>query len=236
MSQRMESDAGEVHPHLREFTAEDRQEALEAILEEGGGLQRARSVLGIKAAKSQHDDRPRSAELREWLGFDTWDEWKAFVQKGSYNRRKDARRARSDVLERDGRQCVVCGREEDLEVHHVNFQSDDGRKVNLLTLCADHHRAVTGSVHHPNKSKRYAREYLLAIEVCRWVNTMSHHTYELDWCSSCRKFHIRQDAPSPPHPTIINNSLEGVWPSVRTFLLSEHGWTWDKSKSAVHES
>jgi 5-methylcytosine-specific restriction endonuclease McrA len=48
------------------------------------------------------------------------------------------------VLKRDGWRCQSCGRLTDLQVHHMNPRSLLGEDAegNLITLCADCHRAV----------------------------------------------------------------------------------------------
>jgi 5-methylcytosine-specific restriction endonuclease McrA len=47
------------------------------------------------------------------------------------------------VLERDGWQCQSCGSSRHLQVHHRKFRSrlGDDTAENLITLCADCHRA-----------------------------------------------------------------------------------------------
>lgn len=48
---------------------------------------------------------------------------------------------RKEILNRDDQQCLLCGSETDLEVHHIIPVSDGGSKdnTNLCTLCADCH-------------------------------------------------------------------------------------------------
>jgi len=52
---------------------------------------------------------------------------------------------REKVLERDGHKCVVCGKEENLQVHHKipvsEFDSykEANKLSNLITLCSSHH-------------------------------------------------------------------------------------------------
>jgi len=47
------------------------------------------------------------------------------------------------VLERDGWRCQLCGSPRNLQVHHRKFRSrlGDDTEENLITLCADCHRA-----------------------------------------------------------------------------------------------
>ena len=51
---------------------------------------------------------------------------------------------RLQVLERDGWRCQSCGRQENLQAHHVNPRSNlgDDALVNLITLCANCHRTA----------------------------------------------------------------------------------------------
>lgn len=55
-------------------------------------------------------------------------------------------RVRQQVLDRDNRQCQVCGttRENALQLHHIQYRSHGGshEQWNLVTLCATHHDAV----------------------------------------------------------------------------------------------
>jgi 5-methylcytosine-specific restriction endonuclease McrA len=51
---------------------------------------------------------------------------------------------RRQVLERDGWRCQQCGCATQLEVHHVRSRSGLGDDAceNLITLCADCHKAI----------------------------------------------------------------------------------------------
>lgn len=55
---------------------------------------------------------------------------------------------RQEILRRDGWRCQFCGRREDLQVHHIESRGRLGNdsEENLITLCADCHRAVHGMV------------------------------------------------------------------------------------------
>ena len=50
---------------------------------------------------------------------------------------------RHEILKRDGWHCQECGRSHNLQVHHNLFRSHGGEdsEDNLITLCADCHRA-----------------------------------------------------------------------------------------------
>ena len=47
------------------------------------------------------------------------------------------------VLQRDAWRCQVCGRMQNLEVHHIEFRSQGGSDAdeNLITLCSACHAA-----------------------------------------------------------------------------------------------
>lgn len=52
------------------------------------------------------------------------------------------KKARKEALERDGFECIDCGKEKDLHVHHKKPVSKGGEKYlldNLVTLCKKHH-------------------------------------------------------------------------------------------------
>lgn len=51
------------------------------------------------------------------------------------------------VLNRDGWRCQVCGRREQLDVHHVQFRSRAGMDIedNLITVCRRCHRGMHDS-------------------------------------------------------------------------------------------
>lgn len=51
---------------------------------------------------------------------------------------------RQEILRRDGWRCQSCGRQRDLQVHHIEARSHLGNdsEQNLITLCANCHRSV----------------------------------------------------------------------------------------------
>lgn len=60
-------------------------------------------------------------------------------------RRRDAsqrRMPRPSRLVGDLSQCAACGRQDSLEVHHVNADCSDDRSENLIALCWEHHVLV----------------------------------------------------------------------------------------------
>lgn len=63
------------------------------------------------------------------------------------NRRKDWYRAH-------GRRCRICGRTDDLELHHLTYQFVTGLEPDwaLVSLCKRHHRLVHRRHHDGNRS------------------------------------------------------------------------------------
>ncbi len=68
---------------------------------------------------------------------------------------------RNEILERDGWRCQVCGSLYELEVHHMQRRSRQGddSSENLITLCADCHRAI-----HAGSKDRTSSDARLALE------------------------------------------------------------------------
>ena len=61
--------------------------------------------------------------------------------------------ARQKALDRDGGECVVCGTEENLHVHHIYPVSAGGPRFelnNLVTLCRTHHMEYEGLYVRPD--------------------------------------------------------------------------------------
>jgi 5-methylcytosine-specific restriction endonuclease McrA len=58
------------------------------------------------------------------------------------------------VLERDGWRCQNCGAADNLQVHHIERRSQLGPDTgdNLITLCADCHRAL-----HPSGRRQVGK-------------------------------------------------------------------------------
>ena len=56
------------------------------------------------------------------------------------------RKVKSEVYDRDGGQCVICGNT-NVEAHHVVFRSQGGSDSldNLVCLCNKHHRMAHGT-------------------------------------------------------------------------------------------
>lgn len=76
-------------------------------------------------------------------------EFKHIPGEGVSNRRIKGK-LRDEVLGRDRNACVNCGREEDLQVHHIipRNQGGENAKANLATLCADCHYYAHGGGQH----------------------------------------------------------------------------------------
>ena len=56
-------------------------------------------------------------------------------------------RLHRQVLERDGWRCQDCGRQDNLQVHHIRPRSrlGDDSEVNLITLCEKCHSGLHGA-------------------------------------------------------------------------------------------
>jgi hypothetical protein len=61
--------------------------------------------------------------------------------------------------EQHGFECYFCGKQNELECHHVYFRSSGGRGTyrNLRFLCSEHHRGVN-SVHKNRKMRKQLEE------------------------------------------------------------------------------
>jgi 5-methylcytosine-specific restriction endonuclease McrA len=62
--------------------------------------------------------------------------------------RSQADESRLEVLKRDGWRCQQCGAHKNLQVHHIVHRSQLGASTteNLITLCAECHRAEHGEM------------------------------------------------------------------------------------------
>lgn len=52
---------------------------------------------------------------------------------------------RKEILEKDHNRCVICGRKENLNVHHLTYDhlgDKDKERLDLVTLCRDCHKRV----------------------------------------------------------------------------------------------
>ncbi len=48
---------------------------------------------------------------------------------------KEWKSARSAIVERDGCKCIICDREDGLNVHHIDSDTTNDDESNLVTLC-----------------------------------------------------------------------------------------------------
>jgi hypothetical protein len=86
-------------------------------------------------------------------------------------------RLRQEILSRDGQQCVNCGAQAELEVHHVVplYRGGTNKRTNLVTVCrgchADSHEE---DVHDPNEETENERWLPTVEEVSRLVRTTQH--------------------------------------------------------------
>lgn len=79
--------------------------------------------------------------------------WKPNKPEARFYKNKRWREARKRALDRDGGECVVCGTEENLHVHHIYPVSAGGPRFelnNLVTLCRTHHFEYEGLYVRPD--------------------------------------------------------------------------------------
>ena len=63
----------------------------------------------------------------------------------SYIQTKKWKQIRKEVLERDGRKCVICGSKSRLEIHHKTYENWKNENLDeLVTLCKTCHTTVHG--------------------------------------------------------------------------------------------
>lgn len=79
---------------------------------------------------------------------------------------EDWRNIREGALERDGYQCVECGAEETLEVHHIEPTDEGGTDdlENLKTLCRTCHLEEHGSTTGPDSLGETDRSILVQLD------------------------------------------------------------------------
>ena len=46
-------------------------------------------------------------------------------------------------INRQKKECAICGIKEKLEFHHINGNKDNNSDSNLITLCSEHHKIIT---------------------------------------------------------------------------------------------
>ncbi len=89
-------------------------------------------------------------------------------------------RLRKDILSRDGRQCVNCSAQTNLEVHHVVplHQGGTNRPTNLVTVCQSCHAGShEKNVHDPN-GETENEHWLPTVNEVRELATSTRHPLE----------------------------------------------------------
>ena len=87
-------------------------------------------------------------EIRDVLGYDSWDEYHKAQRKNRRNLRRESgftQEKKEKVKTRDNFNCQKCGRSKEnisgsLEVHHKDRNSFNNSLGNLVTLCKSCHR------------------------------------------------------------------------------------------------
>ena len=62
---------------------------------------------------------------------------------------------RSEILERDDYVCRLCRNEDNLHVHHINWERTCNEETNLVTLCRTCHNAVHRDGYKPHEHEDY---------------------------------------------------------------------------------
>ncbi|WP_301663703.1 HNH endonuclease [Methanoculleus frigidifontis] len=70
---------------------------------------------------------------------------------------KGWKNARKSALERDGHCCAICGRAEELHVHHIDGDNTHDWLENLVTLCEHCHARVHTELRREGGDERVAR-------------------------------------------------------------------------------
>lgn len=87
----------------------------------------------------------RFEQPASYYRFTVW-VFRNFIARGERTKSAGVREA---ILERDGHQCVICGKTKNLEVHHLVWRVHSPSMLNLLTLCAHCHRAIFHGQKYP---------------------------------------------------------------------------------------
>jgi len=92
--------------------------------------------LGLVGDRTQDDWARRGEASPSWKGGSYSYYFNAFYS------RQWRQKIRPQVLERDGYECVVCGRSQRLQVHHIDpfRETRDHSIENQVTLCIRHHK------------------------------------------------------------------------------------------------
>jgi len=67
---------------------------------------------------------------------------------------KEWRSSRVSILERDGKRCVICDREEGLHIHHIDRDITNDAPSNLITLCNFCHARTHAELHRAGGKTR----------------------------------------------------------------------------------
>jgi 5-methylcytosine-specific restriction endonuclease McrA len=76
------------------------------------------------------------------------------VPQGDKYSLKEWKSTRSTVLERDGDQCVICGNNDGLHIHHIDTDPTNDDPANLVTLCSFCHARAHAELHRAGGADR----------------------------------------------------------------------------------
>ena len=93
--------------------------------------------------------------------------------------------ARKAALERDGYKCVITGRTDNLQVHHIDSNSLNNELSNLITLHRSYH---VGAAHSRNVETK--KGHFRMIEYAQYLRFHGYPNTILKHCSHCGRRHV----------------------------------------------
>jgi len=106
-------------------------------------------------------------------------------------------KARALALERDGRKCVITGRTDNLEVHHINGNYKHNLLENLVTLNGMVHRAVSSKIdpysHYtwwPGMEEKMKSRFEYGKKYVKYLRETGYPEASMIWCKGCKSYHI----------------------------------------------
>jgi 5-methylcytosine-specific restriction endonuclease McrA len=80
--------------------------------------------------------------------------FKKHVPRGEKYSLKEWKSTRGRVLGRDGDQCIICGNNDGLHIHHIDTDPTNDDPSNLVTLCSFCHGRAHAELHRPGGADR----------------------------------------------------------------------------------
>ena len=153
---------------------------VEELLANGESSDEVSEILGTRS--------PGSVAYKAMnLGLISQDELSAWLEKRKKARLRERGFSRGpfrrEVLQRDMSSCRVCGKDKNLDVHHIISLHKGGKSEpwNGITLCKHCHRKVeSGTL----RSIRIQRKYVVEIRKLGFKA-------ETEYCGNCKRMHVR---------------------------------------------